>query len=50
MIDWLSDNAGMAGLVFFFLVFLFVIAWAYRPQAKETMESHKYIPLEGDEE
>ncbi len=49
MIDWLSNNAGMSGLIFFFLVFLFVVGWAYRPKAKESMEAHKYIPLEGDE-
>jgi len=46
MIDWLTDNAGMTGLLFFFAVFMSVAFWAFRPQAKEQMEAHKYIPLE----
>ncbi len=49
MIDWLANNAGMSGLLFFFFVFLFIVLWSFRPSAKETIESHKYIPLEGDE-
>lgn len=49
MIDWLSANAGMSGLIFFLSVFLFVVFWAFRPGAKETIESHKYIPLTEDE-
>ncbi|WP_262695702.1 cbb3-type cytochrome c oxidase subunit 3 [Kordiimonas aquimaris] len=50
MIDWLTNNAGMSGLLFFFIVFLCIAGWSYRPGAKENMESHKYIPLEGDEQ
>lgn len=49
MIDWLSNNAGMTGLLFFFGIFVAVGVWSYRPQAKEKLESHKFIPLEGDE-
>ena len=30
MIDWLSDNAGMTGLLFFFSVFCGVVFWAFR--------------------
>ncbi len=48
MIDWLANNAGMSGLLFFFFVFLVIAGWAYRPKAKEVMESHKFIPLEED--
>lgn len=50
MIDWLSDNAGMTGLLFFFSVFCGVVFWAFRPSKKEQIESYKLIPLEGDEE
>jgi len=49
VIDWLTENAGMAGLMFFLSVFLFVVFWAFRPGAKKTIESHKYIPLTEDE-
>ncbi len=49
MIDWLSEHAGMAGLLFFFCVFVAIAVWSYRPKAKEKLESHKFIPLEGDE-
>jgi len=48
MMDWLTNHAGISGLLFFFLVFLVIAGWAYRPKAKETIESHKYIPLEED--
>ena len=48
MIDWLSDNAGVTGLLFFFATFLAVAFWAFRPQAKEQIESYKNIPLEED--
>ena len=48
MIDWLSDNAGLSGLLFFFFVFLVIAVWAYRPKAKEAIEAHKYIPLAED--
>jgi cbb3-type cytochrome oxidase subunit 3 len=46
MIDWLTDNAGLTGLLFFFSVFLTVALWAFRPGAKQTIEAHKYIPLD----
>ncbi len=49
MIDWLSDNAGMTGLLFFFSVFCGIVYWAFRPSKKDIIEGHKYIPLEGDE-
>ena len=49
MIDWLSQHAGMTGLLFFFTVFLLIAGWAYRPKAKEQMESYKFIPLAEDD-
>jgi len=48
MIEWLTDNSGMTGLFFFLSVFLFVVFWAFRPAAKETIEAHRYIPLSED--
>jgi len=50
MIDWIADNAGVTGLAFFFLIFIGIVIWAFRPGAKETIESYKYIPLKGDKE
>lgn len=50
MIDWLSDNAGMVGLIFFFSVFCGIVFWAFRPSQSEIIEGHKYIPLEGDDQ
>ena len=47
MIDWLANNAGMSGLLFFFVVFLGIVFWAYRPSVRENIESYKHIPLEG---
>jgi len=49
MIGWLIDNAAMIGLFFFFSVFLVVVFWAFRPAAKNVIESHRYIPLAEDE-
>jgi len=49
MIDWLTDNAGMTGLLFFFSAFLTVVVWAFRPAAKKTIEQHRFIPLVEDE-
>lgn len=49
MIEWLSDNAGLTGLLFFFAAFMSVVVWAFRPKAKKTIESYKYIPLAEDE-
>ena len=46
MIEWLSDNAGMTGLLFFFSVFVIVAFWAFRPSAKQEIEAHKLIPLD----
>ncbi|MBV1901882.1 MAG: cbb3-type cytochrome c oxidase subunit 3 [Kordiimonadaceae bacterium] len=46
MIEWLSNNAGLTGLLFFFSVFSGVAIWAFRPSARHTIEAHKFIPLE----
>jgi len=51
MMDWLTshETAGTIGLLFFFIVFAGIAVWAYRPGVKKELESHKYIPLKGDE-
>ena len=46
MIEWLSNNAGLTGLLFFFTVFLVVAIWAFRPSARQSIEAHKFIPLD----
>ena len=49
MIGWLSEHAGLTGLLFFFAVFCGIAIWAYRPGMKAELESHKNIPLRGDD-
>jgi cbb3-type cytochrome oxidase subunit 3 len=49
MIDWLTANAGVTGLMFFFTVFIFIAVWAFRPSVKEQIEDYKNIPLTGDQ-
>ncbi len=46
MIDWLSHNAPMIGLLFFFIFFVLMALWLYRPGAKGLYQSHASIPLE----
>ena len=48
MIDFLAINAGMIGLLFFFIVFSGVALWVFLPSQKELIENHKYIPLAED--
>lgn len=45
MIELVSQNAGLIGLLFFFSVFVGVAAWAFYPGRKATIESYKFIPL-----
>ena len=49
MIDFLSANAGLIGLLFFFIFFTAVGLWTYRPGAKASYNEHALIPLEEDE-
>jgi len=44
-----NADAGMIGLLFFFIVFVFIILWALSPKNKKAIEAHKYIPLKEDE-
>jgi cbb3-type cytochrome oxidase subunit 3 len=43
--DFISDNAGLIGLLFFIAVFAAIAFWALRPSSKERIESYKNIPL-----
>lgn len=49
MVDWLANNAGTTGLLFFFSTFLVIAVWAFRPKAKQQIESYKNIPLAEDD-
>ncbi len=48
MINFLSLNAGMIGLLFFFIVFVGVALWAFLPSQKHKLESYKFLPLQED--
>lgn len=48
MMDFLSNHAGVIGLLFFFAVFMVIIFQSFRPSAKKTIESYKYIPIRED--
>ena len=39
------EHAPTASLLFFFAIFLWVAFCAYRPSAKQTLQSHAWIPL-----
>jgi len=49
MMDFISDNAGMIGLLSFLSVFTVIVIWAFRPGTKEAIESHKNIPFAEEE-
>ena len=48
MKEIMISNAPIAGLLFFFLVFLGIAYWALRPSAKKRLEQLAYIPLNED--
>lgn len=48
MIDFLTENSGVLGLLFFFSAFSVIAFTALRPSVKERVESHRFIPLEED--
>lgn len=45
-----NADAGMAGLIFFLVLFLGVVAWLFRPGAKTTYKQHSEIPLREDKD
>lgn len=48
MISFLGNNAGLIGLLFFFIVFVGVALWAFLPSQKQKLESYKFLPLQED--
>ncbi len=49
MIDWVSEHAGMIGLLFFVTFFTGVVIWLLRPGAKEYYKAQGQIPLKEDD-
>ena len=43
------DHLPSLALLFFFGIFLWIAFQAYRPGAKERLQSHAFIPLKEDE-
>ncbi len=43
-----NANAGMAGLIIFLIFFVCVLAWAFRPSAKEAFQKFGDIPLKDE--
>lgn len=50
MIDWLAQNAGTIGLLFFVIFFAGVVVFLLRPGAKEYYEEQGQIPLKERED
>lgn len=50
MIDWITSNATLIGLLFFFSFFVAVLIWVFRPGTKDKYKGYGVIPLkEGDD-
>lgn len=45
MIDFISDNAGVLGLIIFFSIFSIVFIWLFNPNYKKKIEMYKFIPI-----
>ena len=45
-----NSGAGMIGLIFFFLFFVGVVLWVFRPGSKKKYSEDACIPLEETEE
>lgn len=50
MIDWIAAHAGLIGLLFFFVFFVTMVLWIYRPGAKSRYQKFASIPFEGESE
>lgn len=48
MIAWLSEHAGVVGLLFFFTFFSLTALWVYRPGSKAEYAAKAQIPLNED--
>ena len=49
MLDNFINYAPTIGLLFFFVVFIIIAAWTFRPNAKSTYEEKAYIPMKEEE-
>ena len=45
MMDWLAKHGPSAVLLVFFVIFLGIAFWAYRPSNKKTLQEYGQIPL-----
>jgi cytochrome c oxidase cbb3-type subunit 4 len=45
-----SGSAGLIGLLFFFIFFMGVVLWVFRPGSKKKYSQDARIPLEEKEE
>lgn len=43
-----NADVGMAGLILFFVLFLCILAWLFRPGAQAAYKQHSEIPLRED--
>lgn len=50
--DFLSSNeiVGTIGLLFFFLMFVGVVLWVFRPGSKKKYKRWGHIPLDDEDE
>lgn len=46
---WISENAGMIGLLFFFSYFIGTALWIFRPGSKQSYIEKSRIPLKEDQ-
>lgn len=49
MMDFINSNAGLIGLLLFFVFFTVMAVWVYRPGQKKHYQSFAQIPLEENE-
>lgn len=45
-----SADAGLIGLIFFFVFFCAVVLWTFRPGAKNKYKKHGQLPLEENDQ
>jgi cbb3-type cytochrome oxidase subunit 3 len=48
--DFLTQNATLIGLLFFFTFFCLMLLWTFRPSAKKQHKEHANIPLKETEQ
>lgn len=49
MIDYVSANAGVIGLLVFIVFFTVMFLWTFRPGSKTLSKDHSKIPFEENE-